>query len=191
MTAPWRQHCTRFVFREHVCLNILGWPKTLLCQGQQQKSKSPNLLHPTHCTVTQLYKMTHLSSFSLRDILRLSASDNFLVTSLETASSRFWATLEDHERKVVIISSHWEMGKHKSAHDEVSICIINTFPSFVLCCTLLASEKFKCRALLNDIIALWFSDVDKIWPSIEVQMGQMQQGVDLSYLCLRTNLTFL
>lgn len=41
----------------------------------------------------------YLSSFSLRDILRLSASDNFRVTSLETASSRFCATLEGDERK--------------------------------------------------------------------------------------------
>lgn len=37
----------------------------------------------------------YLSSFSLRDILRLSASDSLRVTSLETASSRFWATLKN------------------------------------------------------------------------------------------------
>lgn len=83
----------------------------------------------------------------------------------------------------VAVSDRWET--------QISICIINTFPSFVLCCTLLASEKFKCRALLHDIIALRFPAVNKIWPSIEVQMGQMQQCLDLPYLCLRTNLTFL
>lgn len=49
--------------------------------------------------------MFYLSSFSLRDILRLSASDNFLVTSFETASSRFCATLERDEWKITSIKT--------------------------------------------------------------------------------------
>ncbi|TNN72586.1 hypothetical protein EYF80_017193 [Liparis tanakae] len=59
--------------------------------------------------------MFHLSSFSLRDILRLSASDSFLVTSLETASSRFWATLEDgdgrHDEGIPVEESGGLRGK--------------------------------------------------------------------------------
>lgn len=46
---------------------------------------------------------TDLSSFSLRDILRLSASESFLVTSLETASSRFWATLWSTDKTPLVV----------------------------------------------------------------------------------------
>lgn len=50
-------------------------------------------------TITQLQSQsdrhqTYLSSFSLRDIFLLSASESLRVTSLETASSLFWATLK-------------------------------------------------------------------------------------------------
>lgn len=50
-------------------------------------------------TTNTLNKESNLSSFSFRDIFLLSASESFRVTSLETASSRFCATLEGKEKK--------------------------------------------------------------------------------------------
>ena len=47
-------------------------------------------------TTNTLIRESNLSSFSFRDIFLLSASESFRVTSLETASSLFCATLKGH-----------------------------------------------------------------------------------------------
>lgn len=83
----WLTRGRHFTYR----LNV-GTPKTYM--------RNPRIFTDTFLKLSgkhsarHFLSVFHLSSFSLRDILRLSASDNFLVTSLETASSRFWATLE-------------------------------------------------------------------------------------------------
>lgn len=81
---------------------------------------------------------TDLSSFSLRDILRLSASESFLVTSLETASSRFWATLWSRDKAHLEVrywpTTDWWQTYHTSKHCRtrrpsfyvsVHVCMIN------------------------------------------------------------------
>lgn len=50
-------------------------------------------------TTNTLIRESNLSSFSFRDIFLLSASESFRVTSLETASSLFCATLKGKEKE--------------------------------------------------------------------------------------------
>lgn len=82
------------------------WQQNNVCIEANQQDNSHWPVYTAHLHLKSHHHrtnnhgaVTHLSSFSLRDILRLSASDNFLVTSLETASSRFWATLEELKEK--------------------------------------------------------------------------------------------
>ena len=54
---------------------------------------------PFLVTINTLNRESNLSSFSFRDIFLLSASESFRVTSLETASSLFCATLKGKEKE--------------------------------------------------------------------------------------------
>ena len=67
----------------------------------KQKPKKLYFLQipPFLVTTNTLNRESNLSSFSFRDIFLLSASESFRVTSLETASSLFCATLKGKEKE--------------------------------------------------------------------------------------------
>lgn len=67
----------------------------------KQKPKKLYFLQipPFLVTINTLNRESNLSSFSFRDIFLLSASESFRVTSLETASSLFCATLKGKEKE--------------------------------------------------------------------------------------------
>lgn len=77
------------------------WPQPIPTPTfSKQKSKTYFLQSiPFFVITTNTFnEESNLSSFSFRDIFLLSASESFRVTSLETASSLFCATLEGKEK---------------------------------------------------------------------------------------------
>lgn len=95
----------------------------------KQKPKELYFLQipPFLVTTNTLNRESNLSSFSFRDIFLLSASESFRVTSLETASSLFCATLKGKEKSLYMLQEWTLLSLRNTLYSELVLATVSYF----------------------------------------------------------------